>query len=533
MSEVERGTRRRASVRAWASGIVALVLVSGAWTAITLVAARDIWAVRAPSAPTEVAVGVVLAAVIGFVVLGGVRALSMAIAYPVLRRVEQRQGTRTGATTRTADDAVPTRVAILLCTADDFAPDRLARTMQQTHPHVQTFVLDDSSDPEVRAQVDRFAAESGAEVVRRVDRHGFKAGNLNHFLSLGIRHDAYVVVDADQVLRPDFVERALARLTTPEVGVVQGRQLVHDDTSAFARRFGGLLRTHIAVTQASRSRFGFSMFMGRGALITAACVRVVGRFPEVVMEDLAFSVEARRAGQRIVWAPEALSSEDYPIDYAAFRKQQSKFAQGSVEFLRRYVGRVLVSPLRVREKTDLLLDCLATPVSSGLAIALFLVNLLPTGPYGWGFLPQQEGIALGVCGAAPLLPEAVRTLRRRGVVPAVAFFVQASALYTSTLWLTLSSMVRVAAGGRAHFVVTPKRRGTTSIASLLREAAVAVAAVVLAFLVAHGPGAAMVFVVMTLAAAWMHVLDRPRGRLAEQDVRRRPRDHARQRQRRR
>lgn len=510
MTLPERGTRR-APVRAWASGVVALLLVAAAWTAIALVAAGDIWSVRAPSTPMEIVIGIALAAVIGFVVLGGVRALSMALAWPVLRRVEQRQAERTVADTPTTGDAVPARVAILLCTANDFAPDRLARTMQQTHHHVETFILDDSSDPEVRARVDRFAAESGAEVVRRTERSGFKAGNLNHFLSLGIHHDAYVIVDADQVLRPDFVERALARLTSPSIGVVQGRQLIHDDTSAFARRFGGLLRTHIAVTQACRSRFGFSMFMGRGALITAACVTAVGRFPEMVMEDLAFSVEARRAGQRIVWAPEALSSEDYPIDYAAFRKQQSKFAQGSVEFLRRYLGRVIVSPLRIREKTDLLLDCLVTPVSTGLAIALFLVNLLPAGPYGWGFLPQQEGLALGVCGAAPLLPEAVRTLRRGGVVRAVVFFVQASALYTSTLWLTLSSMVRVAAGGRAYFVITPKRRGTTSIASLVREVAVAVVAVVLAFLVAHGPGAAMVFVVMSLSAVWMHLLDRPRG----------------------
>lgn len=506
MTGTGQGDHRRPDAGAVVSGVVAMLVVVAAWTAIALVAARDIWVVRDPETPVEIVVGVVLAAVIGFVVLGGVRALSMAVAYPVLRRVEQRQAARRAAANDTV--AVPARVAILLCTANDFAPDRLARTMQQTHPHVETFVLDDSSDPEVRARVDRFAVESGATVVRRTDRTGFKAGNLNHFFSLGIHHDAYVVVDADQVLRPEFVERALARLTSPSVGIVQGRQLIHDDTSAFARRFGGLLRTHIAVTQASRSRFGFSMFMGRGALITAACVTAVGRFPEVVMEDLAFSVEARRAGQRIVWAPEALSSEDYPIDYAAFRKQQSKFAQGSAEFLRRYLGRVVVSPLRVREKADLLLDCLATPVSSGLAIALFLVNLLPTGPYGWGFLPQQEGLALGVCGAAPLLPEAVRTFRRRGLVRAVVFFVQASALYTSTLWLTLSSMVRVAAGGRAHFVVTPKRRGSTSIASLVREVAVTVLAVVLAFLVADGPGAAMVFVVMTLSAVWMHVLDR-------------------------
>lgn len=483
------------------TGILAIVIVSVVWAGIFSFVLINILTTRFSRNFFEVGISVVLALIVSFMLVGGLRASSFALIYPFIK-LKHRQAPETN-----RDSTA--RVAILLCTANDFNPTRLKQTMRQTYPLVDTIILDDSSKEQFKSLVDDFAAENSVQVVRRTERTGYKAGNLNHFFTNGPRYDYYVIVDSDQILSENFVEKALQRISqSNDIGIVQGRQLIHDTTSPFARRFSGLLQTHIAVTQAARSIFGFSMFMGRGALISDRCIRTVGGFPEVVMEDLAFSVEVRKANFTICWAPDVTSTEDFPVDYQAFRKQQSKFAQGSMEFLRRYLVTVLRSNLHVREKIDLIADTMATPVSNGLAIFMFAVNLLPPGQFNQGFISQQVGVLLALCAIVPLLPEFFRRVKSESFFRAVLFVFQAIALYASTLWLTLWAMLQVLFGGRARFIVTPKTAGGRNMKdNVFRELSVMFVALFIAVAVAKAPGAAMVFVMMAGSAIWMSFLD--------------------------
>jgi hypothetical protein len=486
------------------SGLGAAVLLLAGWGALSWSIGQQVWMIREPQGPIETTLGIGFSVVTGMVLLGGARTLILTAAAPLVARAAARRPDTHGGDSGGPSSA---RVALLLCTADDFDPATLAASLRQTHPSVEAVVLDDSADPEMRRAIDDFALAHGATVVRRLDRSGHKAGNLNHYLSQGLRHDFYAVVDADQILHPRFVELALRRAeASDDIGIVQGRILVHRGTSPFAARFGPLLETYIRVTQTSRSALGLSMFMGRGALIRARCLADTGPVPEVVMEDLALSVEVRAAGHRIVWAPEVLSSEDYPIDYQAFRRQQSKFAQGTVEFLHRYAWRLLRSRLTVREKIDVLLDLVSTPMATGLSIVMFVAGLLPIGPHGMGFLPDEVAVGLAISGAAPLLAEFRRRMRDSGPVSAVVFFAQASALYTSTLWVTLRATGRVLRGRRAVFVITPKRRSAGGLRALIVECALAAALAGVAVAATDGVTAAGAFLAMALASLWMQRL---------------------------
>ena len=379
--------------------------------------------------------------------------------------------TRAWWTTRAARGVADStaRVALVLCTADDFDPEPLSRSARQTHP-VDVVVLDDSVTGRAQRRVDAYAAATGARVLRRTGRRGYKAGNLNAGLRrIHAEYDYVVVLDSDEELPPAFVRQALELFAAdPSVGVVQGRHRARGGETAFARLFSGLFETHVAVTQAARTAAGFSMFMGRGAMISTACLRATGGIPEVVTEDVAFSVEARAAGYRIVYAPELVSTEDYPVDYAAFRTQHRKLVEGATELVIGRGRRMLRAEMPLRERVDVLVETSLVPLSALAGVVLLAAGVM-LATYS-EYPPAWAATLVGVSVAAPLLPEAARRAREEGLVAGAVFLAAGLALYGSTMVLTLRATVVVLAGRPAVFQVTPKERTRTGWQGALRGA---------------------------------------------------------------
>ena len=74
------------------------------------------------------------------------------------------------------------RVLLLYCTCNDFNAEALETCMRQRYDHFHTVILDDSKDEEYKRKIDEFAQTHDVTVVRRENRVGFKAGNLNNYL---------------------------------------------------------------------------------------------------------------------------------------------------------------------------------------------------------------------------------------------------------------------------------------------------------------------------------------------------------------
>jgi cellulose synthase/poly-beta-1,6-N-acetylglucosamine synthase-like glycosyltransferase len=72
---------------------------------------------------------------------------------------------------------------MVYCTCDDFSEESLRASILQNYPNYRVVILDDSSSRSYRALVDAFAARHNVTVVRRPSRTGFKAGNLNNYLT--------------------------------------------------------------------------------------------------------------------------------------------------------------------------------------------------------------------------------------------------------------------------------------------------------------------------------------------------------------
>jgi len=260
-----------------------------------------------------------------------------------------------------ADHGPP--VAVLYATMNDFQERAALSCLQQSYTPCHTFILDDSTSSESRIAVDRFAAVHHEEVtvVRRKDRKGYKAGNLNSALRNYIhRYTYFAVVDSDSVLPKDFVSGLIPYFALDsKIGWVQGSHAPNPvQKTAFADELGLGILPLWQVYYGPRNKFGCVVFLGHGAILRYDVWEQIGGFPEVVSEDLAFSTEAGKLGYRGYFAPEVVSYEDFPENYRQFRKQRAKYVKGACEYLHRlYPSYFRSKNAKWFEKMDVFVSC--------------------------------------------------------------------------------------------------------------------------------------------------------------------------------
>ena len=164
-------------------------------------------------------------------------------------------------------------------------------------------VLDDSTD-ETSAVVARRAkhlCQRGHDIhhVQRSDRAGYKAGALQHGLSL-LDCELVLVLDADFLPAPDFLRRTVPHLVAdPSLGMVQARWgHLNPFDNALTQLQTLALDSHFVVEQAARNRAGWLMnFSGSGGLWRVACIHEAGGWQATTLtEDLDLSYRCALAG---------------------------------------------------------------------------------------------------------------------------------------------------------------------------------------------------------------------------------------------
>lgn len=278
-------------------------------------------------------------------------------------------------------------VALLYTTCNDFVERSVRSCVEQDYPDYRVYILDDGRDAECHERIDAFAAAHAGrvQVVRRPDRKAYKAGNLNHALSSVAREPLFALVDADEVLPPDFLQALVPRLLAqPDCGFVQATHRCNPRTSSsLARDLGPGVDSHWRWYHPLRNDYGFVMLLGHGALIRRQAWSDAGGFPELVSEDLAFALRAREAGWRGRFADDVVCYEEFPESVRAFRVRHMKWTRGTCEFLVRETGRLLRSRhITWIEKLDILLPTLNLPLSFLFFLFVLDANLVLTGLYG-------------------------------------------------------------------------------------------------------------------------------------------------------
>ncbi len=218
-------------------------------------------------------------------------------------------------------------------------------------------VLDDSTD-ETSAIVDRVVAELRAggtiiHIVRRERREGFKSGALREGMQTA-SGSLFAIFDADFLPPPDFLRRTVpVFLAKPRVGFVQTRWAhINDGDSLLTAAQATGIDTHFVVEQSARaSSATFMNFNGTcGVWRRAAIEEAGGWHDDTLTEDLDLSYRAHLAGWAAHYLPDVTVPGELPASMAAYRRQQFRWAKGSIQTARKILPRLLAAPLHPLRK---------------------------------------------------------------------------------------------------------------------------------------------------------------------------------------
>jgi cellulose synthase/poly-beta-1,6-N-acetylglucosamine synthase-like glycosyltransferase len=349
-------------------------------------------------------------------------------------------------------------IALLHTTMNDFSWHAALSCVEQDYREYHVFLCDDSTDGPCRAMVDSFHASfpGRTTILRRPQRLGFKAGNLNSALrAVGYRYDFFAVNDADGVIPKDFLSSAVTAFVHEDIGFVQCRQVAARPTRMFGRCLAATVDVYWSTVVPYSAESGFLMFYGHGGLVRTSVWRETAGFPEIVSEDLGFSTEARRLGYRGVFLERVNCAEDFPSSIGAFAIRQLKYCTGSCEHLRTKMGAFLRTPsIPWHEKCDRLLGAVVL-----IAPILWLVTLVSVLLCGGAVLSLSAlGWTAAATSLAPLLPACAHM--RRSPARLVLHVLTSIAVYALMAPVLAMGVARTIVTGTTTFPVTGDRAVT-------------------------------------------------------------------------
>jgi cellulose synthase/poly-beta-1,6-N-acetylglucosamine synthase-like glycosyltransferase len=212
--------------------------------------------------------------------------------------------------------------------------------------HIQ--ILDDSTDDTehiIRAAVNRHRARKTGiwlEHVRRASRQGFKAGALQYGLA-SASGDFIAVFDADFIPPPDFLQKTIPLFNEANVGCVQTRWgHVNPESSPLTKAQALGIDGHFVIEQTARHIVNaFLNFNGTAGIWRRACIIAAGGWQgDTLTEDLDLRYRAQLYGWRIMYQPDMIVPAELPVQLSAFKRQQFRWAKGSIQTALKLLGQL-------------------------------------------------------------------------------------------------------------------------------------------------------------------------------------------------
>lgn len=216
----------------------------------------------------------------------------------------------------------------------------------QTHPVDKVVVILDNCTDGTEA----VALSYGAEVFTTVNNTHKKAGALNQALHLCEGYDYIFDGDADTLLDPHFIARALAVISgDPTIGAVSCREGIktYSDLSRSQRFIYAVVRNQRYKWDTDRmeSRSGNTQIVvGPAGLFKTEAVMVCdGWRNESLTEDAAISYDLRLAGYRTVLGKQCYAYSDSPLNLRELWRQRVRWSRGYQDIKARPWSRPMLS----------------------------------------------------------------------------------------------------------------------------------------------------------------------------------------------
>lgn len=307
-----------------------------------------------------------------------------------------------------------------------YVAERLINAAAQLNypaPKLHIQVLDDSTDETARIISTAVAhwQSRGVNIshVQRPQRIGYKAGALAYGLTL-TDSPFIAIFDADFLPPPDYLQHVMLHFTTnpaDKIAFVQARWGHLNRTSSLLSILQAMgIDGHFAIEQQARSQRGHIFnFNGTAGVWRRAAIEDAGGWTaDTLTEDLDLSYRAALKGWRGVYLDQVEVAAELPDHFAAFRRQQRRWAFGSFQTARKLLPAVMASALPLRHKSQAALHLTAYTIQLWMALVslLYLPLLLII---SWVDVPAQvfnSTWLFNITAFAPTLMFMVAQMRR-------------------------------------------------------------------------------------------------------------------------
>lgn len=331
--------------------------------------------------------------------------------------------------------------------------------MEITYPDVHIYLLDDSTDPKKRAMMHGISCRYHLHYIHRDHRQGFKAGAINHALTLLNDKTPYLlVIDADQRVRPMILADLIPILENhPNISFIQTPQYFRskpkDPISVTFSYQQHIYNKHVC---RGLSVNNTTMLTGSNCIFRVDHLITAGGMDETcIAEDIATAFAFHLRGYRGLFLDTVYAEGVAPPNLAAYFTQQFRWAHGNTRLLKKILWQAFKRPGCM----PLLQWLEFTVISSiylfgGMSAALFLLPIA-TLLLGIPILPVWLPIVFAVVLAVVIAIQVIISIQERNyslrdLALSQAIFNGLTFVYARAAWSAI-------AGKQVPFVVTPKR----------------------------------------------------------------------------
>lgn len=262
---------------------------------------------------------------------------------------------------------------------------------------MQIMILDDSDDEtvELLENLVNKHQKNGYDIihVRRGTRKGYKAGALKHAMTF-TNTEFVAIFDADFIPPKWYLKKAIPYFAKPNIGLIQCRWgHLNENYSALTQAQALSLDFHFLIEQRAKSNSHLFMnFNGTAGIWRKECIDDAGGWhTATLVEDLDLSYRAQMKGWKCLFVPNIVVDAELPVQMNGAKRQQFRWAKGSVQCAVKLLFDILVKrKIAIEAKLQvfvqltrhivfplMLIQFLTLPILLASDVNLYIVSILP------------------------------------------------------------------------------------------------------------------------------------------------------------
>ncbi len=267
-------------------------------------------------------------------------------------------------------------------------PEMLKQTLDAVaeldYPNFECLVvINNTPDPALWRPIEDHCAQLGErfKFVRAENLQGFKAGALR----LAMVHtaaDAEVlgVIDADYVVRPDWLKELVPLFREPTIGLIQAPQDHRDgERSVMHSAMNGEYAGFFDIGMVQRNEYNAIIVHGTMCLIRRTALEAAGGWSsDTICEDTDLGLTLLELGWRAHYTNKRYGHGLLPNSFEAYKKQRHRWAYGGFQIVKKHWRRFLpgASRLTSDQKREFALGWFNWLGAESLGVVVAIQNIL-------------------------------------------------------------------------------------------------------------------------------------------------------------